>query len=91
VDHGVGHVSEFGADCFGPALGMGSRMADRKVQTAAMLASRLPGTLAAMSAGDLDWWRATIIATELAEASGQSCARVEAEILPAVLPRHPGR
>src|SRR5665647_420131 len=57
----------------------------RKVETAAALASRLPLTLAAMSAGDLDWWRASIIATELGEASGESCVAVEALIFPAVL------
>ena len=90
VDHGLGHVSEFASDCFGPMLAMGSVAADRKVHTAAMLASRLPVTLAAMSAGDLDSWRATIIATELCEASGQSCAAVEALIYPGVLPEAPG-
>src|SRR5450756_655323 len=90
VDHGVGHVSEFASDCFGPMLAMGSVAASRKVETAAALASRLPRTLAAMSAGDLDSWRATIIATELSEASAQSCAAVEALIHPAVLSEAPG-
>jgi hypothetical protein len=90
VDHGVGHVSEFASDCFGPMLAMGPVAAERKVQTAAVLASRLPVTLAAMSAGDLDPWRATIIATELSEASRQSCAAVEALIYPAVLAEAPG-
>jgi Domain of unknown function (DUF222)/HNH endonuclease len=90
VDHGVGHVSGFAGDCFGPMLAMGFVQADRKVNTAAILASRLPATLAAMSVGDLDWWRATIIATELTEASGASCAAVEALIFPAVLEEAPG-
>ena len=90
VDHGLGHVSEFAGDCFGPMLSMGFVQADRKVNTTAILASRLPVTLAAMSAGDLDWWRATIIATELSEASRQSCAAVEALIHPAVLSEAPG-
>ena len=90
VDHGVGHVGEFAADFFGPMLAMGQVAASRKVETAAALASRLPLTLAAMSAGDLDWWRATIIATELAEAGAQSCAAVEALILPVVLSETPG-
>ena len=90
VDHGLGHVSEFAADALGPMLAMGSVAAGRKVDTAAVLASRLPVTLAAMSAGDLDWWRATIIATELAEASRESCAAVEALIYPAVLGEAPG-
>ena len=77
VEHPLGHVGEFAADCFGPMLAMGAVAAGRKVDTAAVLASRLPVTLAAMSAGDLDCWRATVIATELSEASAQSCAQVE--------------
>src|SRR5450756_1086173 len=85
VDQPLGQVGEFAADCFGPMLAMGPVAAGRKVETAAALASRLPLTLAAMSAGDLDWWRASIIATELGEASGESCAAVEALIFPAVL------
>jgi hypothetical protein len=71
-------------------LAMGPVAASRKVETAACLASRLPVTLAAMAAGDLDPWRATIIATELSEASGQSCAGVEDLIFPAVLGEAPG-
>ena len=51
---------------------MGPVAASRKVQTAAALAAKLPRTLAAMAAGDLDSWRATIIATELSEASPAS-------------------
>ena len=82
VDHGVGHLGEFAADCFGPMLAMGPVAASRKVEAAAALASRLPATLAAMSAGDLDSWRATIIATELAEAGRESCAAVEAAAVP---------
>ena len=90
VDHGVGHVGEFAGDCFGPMLSMGPLGASRKVETAAVLASRLPVTLAAMSAGDLDAWRATIIATELAEASRESCAAVEVLLYPGVLEEAPG-
>ena len=76
-DLGVGHVGDFASDCFGPMLAMGSIAAERKVQTFAMIAAKLPMTLAAMSAGDLDSWRATIIATELFMASAESCAAVE--------------
>src|SRR5665647_1876371 len=91
VDQPLGQVGEFAADCFGPMLAMGPVAAGRKVETAAALASRLPLTLAAMSAGDLDWWRASIIATELGEASGESCAAVEALIFPAVLSETAGK
>jgi len=90
VDHGVGHVSDFASDCFGPMLSMGPVASSRKVETAAILASRLPQTLAAMSSGALDSWRATIIATELSQACGQSCAQVEALLYPQVLDEAPG-
>src|SRR5680860_1278711 len=90
AEHGLGHVSEFAADAFGPMLAMGPVAAGRKVDTAAALAAKLPLTLAAMSAGDLDSWRATIIATELSEASPASCAAVEALIHPALLSEAPG-
>src|SRR5450631_1160440 len=90
VDYGAGHVSEFASDCFGPMLAMSPVAAGRKVETAAALASKLPLTLAAMSSGDLDSWRATIIATELTEASVESCAAVEALIYPAVLSESAG-
>ena len=90
VDHGVGHVSEFAADALGPMLAMGPVAAGRRVETAAALASKLPRTLAAMSTGALDSWRATIITTELTEASATSCAAVEALIHPAVLAEAPG-
>jgi hypothetical protein len=90
VEHPVGHVGEFAVDCFGPMLALGPAAAGRKVETAVALASRLPVTLAAMSTGGLDWWRASIIATELGEASGESCAAVEALIYPAVLSESAG-
>jgi hypothetical protein len=71
-------------------LAMGFVAAGRKVEAAAALAAKLPATPAAMSAGDLDPWRATIIATQLSEANAQSCAAVEALIYPAVLDETPG-
>ena len=90
VDRGLGHVNEFASDCFGPMLAMGPSAAGRKVDAAAVLAARLPMTLAAMSAGDLDLWRATVIATELGAACAASCAAVEALIYPAVLAESAG-
>ncbi|MDQ1484202.1 MAG: hypothetical protein QOF35_2278 [Actinomycetota bacterium] len=90
VDHGLGHIGQFASDCFGPMLAMGPVAADRKVGAAVGLAAKLPVTLAAMSSGDLDSWRATIIATELCQASNESCAQVEALIHPLVLGEAPG-
>ena len=54
VDRGVGHVSEFASVTVAPMLGLTARGAEDRVQTAAALASRLPGTLSAMAAGSLD-------------------------------------
>src|SRR6185503_13635818 len=65
VDHGVGHLAEFAADCFGPMLSMGPVAADRKVGVATALASGLPRTWAAMSVGERTIGRPTIIATKL--------------------------
>ena len=84
VDRGVGHVSEFASVTVAPMLGLTPRGAQDRVQTAAALVSRLPGTLAAMAAGHLDGWRASIIVAETAETTAAGCEQVEAVILPRV-------
>ena len=84
VDRGVGHVSEFASVTVAPMLGLTTRGAQDRVETAAALVSRLPGTLAAMAAGGLDGWRASIIVAETAETTAAGCAQVEALILPRV-------
>jgi hypothetical protein len=84
VEQAPGFVGEFAAVTVAPMLGLTSRGAEDRVQAAAALVSRLPGTLAAMGAGELDSWRASIIAAETAEATAAGCARVEAVILPRV-------
>ena len=81
----MGHVSEFASVTVAPMLGLTTRGAEDRVQTAAALVSRLPGTLAAMAAGELDGWRASIIVAETAETTAAGCAQVEAVILPRVL------
>src|SRR3954465_10914674 len=91
VDRGLGHVGEFAAVTVAPMLGLTSRGAEDRAQTAAALVSRLPGTLAAMAAGDLDGWRASIIVAETAETTPAGCARVEAVIRPGVCPETGGR
>lgn len=91
LDHGVGYVDEFAGDCFGPMLGMSPVTAERKAHTAAAWVSRLPQTLAAMAAGDLDPWRATVIAAELSTADREVCAQVEDRLYPRVLAEAPGR
>ena len=75
-------MSEFASVTVAPMLGLTARGAEDRVQTAAALASRLPGTLSAMAAGSLDGWRASIIVTETTETTAAGCAAVEAVILP---------
>ena len=61
------------------------------MRTAAALVSRLPGVLAAMGAGELDAWRASIVVAETAEATPGACARVEAMVLPRICSESGGR
>src|SRR5690606_31313133 len=65
VDKGVGFVDEFASDTLAPMLGMSHGPAATRVITAAKLAADLPLTLAALAAGDLDPFRAQVIADEL--------------------------
>jgi hypothetical protein len=74
-----------------PMLGLTSRGAEERVRTAAGLVSRLPGVLAAMGAGELDAWRASIVVAETAEATPEACARVEAMVLPRICAESGGR
>lgn len=91
VDRGVGFVDEFASDTLAPLLGMTHGPAATRVRTAAKLAADFPVTLAALAAGDLDLFRAQVIADELAEADHDTCAVVEARIFPWAETKTPGR
>jgi hypothetical protein len=91
VDRGAGFVSEFAGVTVAPMLGLTSRGAEERVRTAAGLVSRLPGVLAAMGAGELDGWRASIVVAETAETTAEACARVEAMVLPRICSETGGR
>ena len=91
VDRGAGFVGEFAAVSVAPMLGLTSRGAEERVRTAAGLVSRLPGVLAAMGAGELDAWRASIVVAETAETTAEACARVEGMVLPRICSESGGR
>lgn len=91
VDRGVGFVDEFASDTLAPVLGMTHGPAATRVRTAAKLAADLPMTLAALAAGDLDLFRAQVIADELADADHDTCAAAEARIFPSACSKTPGR
>jgi hypothetical protein len=81
-DRGLGHVSEFAAGVVGPRLGLSPAGADRKVVLSARLASRFAATLALMGAGELDEYRASVVATELVDADQDMAVAVQQRVLP---------
>lgn len=91
VDRGVGFVDEFASDTLAPMLGMSHGPAATRVRTAAKLAADLPRTLAALSSGDLDLFRAQVIADELEQADHEVCAAVEARLFDWAVGKTPGR
>lgn len=91
VDRGVGFVDEFASDTLAPALGMSHGPAATRVRTAAKLAADLPVTLDRLASGDLDLFRAQVIADELAEADHDTCALIEQRIFPWAVTKTPGR
>ena len=91
VDLGAGHVDEFASDTLAPMLGMSHGPAATRVRTAAKLLADLPVTLRAVAEGDLDLFRAHVIADELRLADREVCAAVEAMIHPAVCGDTPGK
>ncbi len=91
VDRGLGHVSDFAGEALGPMLGLSPLGARGKVGRCALWASRLPVTLGALGAGDLDPWRASVVADELAGADAPTCAKVESAVFPAATGDTPGQ
>ncbi|CAN5564300.1 hypothetical protein BH23ACT6_BH23ACT6_11400 [soil metagenome] len=82
VDRGLGHVAEFRSDDAAPVLALPPTMAERRVYTAARLASVLPTTLRAVADGVLDPFRAQIVAEEVSCGSSETCRAVEDAIYP---------
>ena len=68
-----------------PVLHVAPRTAQRTYDTARTVCALLPGTLAAMRAGDLEPYRATAIAQEVPRLRPEICTLVEAALFPAVL------
>lgn len=91
ADRGVGFVSEFAGDELAPVLGMAPSMSERRVRCAATLAARLPRTLRAVADGELDPFRAQVVAEELALADRDVSAAVEERIHPRASADTPGR
>jgi hypothetical protein len=79
-EHGDPGLVEHVNDELAAALTLTGRAADRLVEISAGLA-RLPGTLATLAAGLIDWPRAVVMADELSALSDEDALAVERQIL----------
>jgi hypothetical protein len=79
-EHGDPGLVEHVNDELAAALTLTGRAADRLVEISAGLA-RLPGTLAALAAGSIDWPRAVVMADELSALSDEDALAVERQVL----------
>lgn len=78
----LGHVSIDAASLVCDALGVSEAASGARVETAARVMAHLPTVLAALEAGEIDGWRAQVIATELSDADPQVCRSVDARLAP---------
>jgi Domain of unknown function (DUF222) len=79
---GTPAVGEFAADEIAAELGLSTRRASGLISDALDLRHRLPGVLAALSAGRVEAWRAHLVARGTRELSRAQAADVEVELLP---------
>ncbi len=91
VDRGVGNVAEFRADEVAPILALPPFTAQRRVDTAARLASVLSLTLRALAEGNVDPARAQIVGEGTRYACAATCAEVEELLHPVAHEETPGR
>jgi Domain of unknown function (DUF222) len=86
-----GVIDEFAADEVAPLLRISRNAAHSRLELATQFTSRLPGTLAALDCGDLDMYKARIIAELTAVLSDEKAAAVEEQILPRAAKQTPGQ
>lgn len=73
--------SEFAADEIAPALRISRNAAATQLSLATQLECRLPRTLAALAAGEIDLWRARVLCDVTSTASLEHAAAVEDRVL----------
>jgi hypothetical protein len=76
---------------FGPALGLGSGAATKLVDTTIALHSRLRATFAAVCAGELSWYKASILVERTAPLTDEQARAVQDKVLPGAAGRTPSR
>src|SRR3954447_13525740 len=75
----------------GPALALGSGAALKLVDISVALHERLPATLRAVCAGDVSWFKATILAELTAPLTGEQARVFEDTVLPKAAGRTPAQ
>jgi hypothetical protein len=90
-DQPGGIIDEFAADEVAPLLRISRNAAHSRLELATQLTTRLPGTLAALDCGDLDIYKARIIAEVTSVLDDKQTAAVEARILPRAAEQTPGQ
>ena len=76
------------------ALGVSEAVAGARIEAATRVVTELPNVLAGMEAGEVDAWRAQVVASELGESSSEVCRAVDSRLAPYLSPRelrHGGR
>jgi len=86
-----GLVDEFAADEIAPLLRISRHVAQSRLNLALDLANRLPGTLAALDAADLDLYKVGLVAEQTRPLTDEQAAEVEALILPRAAGQTPGQ
>lgn len=86
-----GVIDEFTADEVAPLLRISRNAAHRRLELAIQLTGRLRGTLTALDCGDLDLYKARIIAELTSVLGDEQAATVEARILPRAADQTPGQ
>ena len=86
-----GLMDEFAADEVAPLLRISRNAAQVRLDLAVELTQRLPGTLTALANGELDLYKARIVAELTRPLSDEQAAAVEASVLPRVGEQTPGQ
>jgi hypothetical protein len=84
-------VDEFAADEIAPLLRISHNAAQARIDLAVEMTGRLPGTLAALDRGEVDLYKARIIAEHTRTISAGQAAAVEEQVLERAADQTPGQ
>jgi hypothetical protein len=85
--HAPGFIAIDAAGLVCETLGVSESVAGARIEAATRVVNDLPCVLAGMEAGEVDAWRAQVVATELGESPSQVCRAVDSRLAPYLSPR----